>query len=279
MPVHDQSYRHYAGQRSRHGRAWWVIARTGILEQLRKRRLLALLLFAWSLFFVRAVQIYVSSSFAQASFLAPDAQTFREFLDQQRAFVFFVTIYVGAGLIADDRRANALQIYLSKPITRLEYVSGKLLTLVVFLVAVTWLPAVLLVLLQMMFSGGIGLLAEHPLLIPAITLACALQVAVAATTVLALSSLSRSRRFVAMLYAGIVLFAAALSQALRVTTGSRAWAWVSPQETLSVITDAIFGMSREPGLPLAIAVALVVALIAVSIAVLERRVRAVEAVG
>jgi hypothetical protein len=52
---------------------------------------------------VRAVQIYVASSIAQASFLAPDAQTFREFLDQQRAFVFFVTIYVGAG---PDRRRS-----------------------------------------------------------------------------------------------------------------------------------------------------------------------------
>lgn len=279
MPVHDQSYRHYAGQRSMHGRAWWVIARTGILEHLRRRRFLALLLFAWSPFLVRAVQIYVSSSIAQASFLAPDAQTFREFLDQQRAFVFFVTIYVGAGLIADDRRANALQIYLSKPITRIEYVCGKLLTLVVFLVAVTWLPAVLLVLLQMMFSGDTGFLSTHALLIPAITLVCALQVCVAATTMLALSSLSRSRRFVAMLYAGIVFFAAAIGQALRVTTGSRAWAWVSPQETLSVVTDAIFGMSREPALPVAIAVVLVAALVAASIAVLERRVRAVEVVG
>lgn len=279
MPVHDQSYRHYLGQRSIHGRAWWVIARAGILEHLRNRRFLALLLFAWSPFLVRAVQIYVSSSFTQASFLAPDVQTFREFLDQQRAFVFFVTIYVGAGLIADDRRANALQIYLSKPITRLAYVSGKLLTLVVFLLSVTWLPAVLLVLLQTMFSGDTGLLSAHPLLIPAITLACALQVCVAATTVLALSSLSRSRRFVAMLYAGIVFFAAAMAQALRVTTGSRVWAWVSPQETLSVVTDAIFGMSGEPALPVAIAVVLVGALVAASIAVLERRVRAVEVVG
>jgi ABC-2 type transport system permease protein len=256
-----------------------VIARSGILEHLRKRRLLALLLFAWSPFLVRAVQIYVASSVAQASFLAPDAQTFREFLDQQRAFVFFVTIYVGAGLIADDRRANALQLYLSKPITRIDYVCGKLVTLVVFLVAVTWLPAVLLVLLQMIFSGDTGFVSTHALLIPAITLACALQVCVAATTMLALSSLSRSRRFVAMLYAAIVFFAAAMGQALRLITGSRAWAWVSPQQTISVITDAIFGMSTEPALPLAIAVALVAALIAASILVLERRVRAVEVVG
>ena len=125
------------------------------------------------------MQIYVASSIAQASFLAPDEQTFREFLDQQRVFVFFVTIYAGAGLIANDRRANALQIYLSKPITRVEYVGGKLLTLLIFLVAVTWLPAVLLVFLQMMFSGDTAFLSSHLLLIPAITLACALQVCVA----------------------------------------------------------------------------------------------------
>jgi hypothetical protein len=38
-------------------------------------------------------------------------------------------------------------------------------------------------------------------------------------------------------------------------------------------------MSRGPALPIAIAVALVAALVAVSIVVLERRVRAVEVVG
>ena len=278
MPIHDQGYRHYTGERALHGRAWWVIARAGIIERLRERRFLALLLLAWSPFFVRAVLIYAASSFTQASFLAPDEQTFRGFLDFQRVFVFFVTIYAGAGLIANDRRANALQIYLSKPMTRVQYVGGKLVTLLIFLVAVTWLPAVLLVFLQMMFSGDTSFFSSHLLLIPAITLACALQVCVASTTMLALSSLSRSRRFVAMLYAGIILFTGAMDRALRLATGSRAWAWVSPQDTLTVVTDAIFGLSRDPALPVALAVVLLAALIGVSIAVLERRVRAVEVV-
>jgi ABC-type transport system involved in multi-copper enzyme maturation permease subunit len=278
VPIHDQGYRHYTGTRSRHGRAWWVIARAGIMERLHERRFLALLLFAWLPFVVRAVQIYVASSFTQASFLAPDEQTFREFLAQQRMFLFFVTIYAGAGLIANDRRANALQIYLSKPIARMEYIGGKLLTLAVFLLSVTWLPAVLLVFLQMMFSGNTGFIASHPFLIPAMTLVCALQISVAAVTILALSSLSRSRRFVAMLYTGIVFFAAAMDQALRAATGSEAWAWVSPQDTLGIVTDAIFGVSRDPALPVAVAVMLVAALIAVSVVVLDRRVRAVEVV-
>ena len=79
-----------------------------------------------------------------ASFLAPTPAMFRDFLNQQGVFVFFITLYVGSGLIANDRRANALQIYLSKPLTRVDYVVGKLATLLIFLTAVTWLPGILL---------------------------------------------------------------------------------------------------------------------------------------
>ena len=139
-----------------HGRGWWVIARAGIMERLRERRFLGLLLFAWGPFLVRAVQLYVGETIRRRRLLAPTAQTFREFLDQQSIFVFFVTIYVGAGLIANDRRANALQIYLSKPLTRVDYIVGKLLTLRSFSSAVTWVPAILLLVLQMMFAGEPG---------------------------------------------------------------------------------------------------------------------------
>ena len=81
-----------------------------------------------------------------------------------------------------------------------------------------------------------------------------------------------------MLYAGIVIFGAALSQVLRLATGSRLWAGISPQEMVSVVTDAIFGMSREPAVPVVVASALIVVVVAASIAVLANRVHAVEVV-
>jgi ABC-2 type transport system permease protein len=278
MPIHDQGYRHYGGQRALHGRAWWVIARAAILEQVRQRRFLGLMLFAWSLFVMRAVQLYVASTITQAAFLAPDEDTFRQFLLQQRVFTFFVTIFAGAGLIANDRAANALQIYLSKPLTRIEYISGKLVALALFLVAVTWVPAMLLVLLQIVFSGSITFITEHLLLIPAITLTSMLQVSLAALTMLALSSLSRSRRFVSMLYAGIVFFMAAMARALSVSTGARAWFLISPEDTLGFVTVAIFRRAVPPGVPIPLAVVVIAVLFAASIVVLERRVRAVEIV-
>jgi ABC-2 type transport system permease protein len=278
MPIHDQGYRRYAGQREPSGRRWWVIARAGMMERLRERRFLALLLFAWSPFVVRAVQLYVSANFTQAGFLAATPETFREFLDQQSIFVFIVTAYVGAGLIANDRRANALQIYLSKPLTRVEYITGKLVTLVVFLVGVTFLPAILLLFLQMMFAGSVAFIRENLFLIPAITLFSLIQVFVSAFAMLALSSLSKSRRFVAIMYAGIVFFTAAMYQALTAITGSRAWAWMSPEDTLDIIADSIFRIPNVPAMPVPAALLTVILVIVASIWILEHRVRAVEVV-
>jgi ABC-type transport system involved in multi-copper enzyme maturation permease subunit len=279
VPIHDQGYRRYGGQREAHGRTWLVIARAGMMERLRERKFLGLLLFAWLPFLVRSVQLYVAANYEQAAaLLAPTPATFRDFLDQQNLFVFFITMYVGAGLIANDRRANALQIYLSKPLTRVDYVVGKLATLVVFLTAVTWLPGILLLLMQMMFAGNLTFLKANLFLFPAITAFAAVIVMTASLTMLALSSLSKSRRFVAVMYAGLIFFTAAMYQALRGITGSRAWAAISPGDVLAVVADVIFRNARTPAIPFYAAMLVVALLLAASVFVLERRVRGVEVV-
>ena len=277
MPIHDQGYRRYAGARLLRARSWSVIARAGIIARLRERRFLALLLVAWLLFVVRAVQIYFGTMFARAAFFAPSEETFHGFLTQQRLFVFFITIYAGAGLIASDRQANALQLYLSKPITRHDYIVGKLATLAAFLIAVTWVPAMMLLMLQVLFSGSLEFVSTHPRLVPAITITAALQVALASMMMLALSSLSRSRRFAAMLYALVTIFAGTIERVLQTATGAAGWVLLSPQNTLLVITDALFGI--EPEIPVTIALIAIVTLMAICVAVLERRVRAVDVVA
>jgi len=277
VPIHDQGYRRYAGERVVRARSWSVIARAGIIERLRERRFLALMLVAWLLFVVRAVQIYIGTTIVRASFFAPSEETFHSFLNQQRPFVFFITIYAGAGLIASDRQANALQLYLSKPITRHDYIAGKVATLAVFLIAVTWVPAMMLLALQVLFSGSLEFVSSHPRLVPAITISSLLQVALASMTMLALSSLSRSRRFSAMLYALVTIFAGAVERVLQTATGAAGWVLLSPQNTLVAITDALFGI--EPEIPVTIALVAIVALMGVCVAVLERRVRAVDVVA
>jgi ABC-2 type transport system permease protein len=193
-------------------------------------------------------------------------------------FVFFVTIYIGAGLIANDRRANALQVYLSKPLTRAEYVAGKLAILFLFLVGVTWLPAVLLLLVQIMFAGSITFIRQNIFLIPAITLFSLLQVLVASMTMLALSSMSKSSRFVGVMYAGLIFFTAAMFQAVRGITGRSSFAWLSPTDTLEQLGNYIFRLDPLYDLHPAAAILTIIVLVGGSAWILDRNVRGVEVV-
>src|SRR5215213_1768209 len=268
MPIHDQGYRRYGGSRARNGTGWIVIARAGIRTLFGKRAFLGLLLVAWFPFFVRAVQIYAAANLPQAAFLAPTPETFRQFLDQQQIFVFFITVYVGAGLIANDRRANALQIYLSKPLTRAEYIFGKLVILMTFLALVTWVPAIVLLIVQISFAGNFTFFKNNVFLFPAITVFSFVQVTMVATAMLALSSLSKSSRYVGILYAG-----------LYAVTRSTSMSWISFPANLAQIGDLIFRQPLKYDTPWPVSLMMIVGLIALSGIVLERRVRGIEVVA
>jgi len=278
-PIHDQGYRRYAGQRTAPGRAWSVIARAGIRTLLSRRAFIGLLLMAWLPFVVRTVQIYAAASLPQASFLAPDARMFRQFLEQQEVFLFFITVYAGAGLIATDRRANALQIYLSKPLSRVEYIFGKLTILATFLLFVTWVPAVFLLVIQIVISGSFRFFLDNLFLFPAITIFSFVQVAAVASAMLALSSLSNSSRYVGVLYTGLIFFSQALYGIVYALTRDPRLGWISMPANLNRIGDAVFNVPSRFALPLPMAAVAVVVLIAVSGVILEKRVRGVEIVA
>jgi ABC-type transport system involved in multi-copper enzyme maturation permease subunit len=279
VPIHDQGYRRYGGDKIASGRAWLVIAGAGIRTFITRRAFLGLLLASWLPFFARALQIYASANLPQASFLTLTPETFREFLEQQAIFVFFITVYVGSGLIANDRRANALQIYLSKPLTRTEYVLGKLAVLMTFLLLVTWIPGLLLLLVQVLFAGSFTFLVDNLYLFPAITLVAFIETSVAAVSMLALSSLSNSSRYVGILYTSLIFFSQALFGVLQFVTGGSNVAWVSVQADLSQVARAIFRQPLQYNTPWPIALLVLALLIGLSSFVLEKRVRAVEVVA
>jgi ABC-type transport system involved in multi-copper enzyme maturation permease subunit len=279
MPIYDQSYRHYGGERLARGRAWAVIARAGLRAFFRKRAFLGLMLLSWMPFLIRAVQIYAAANLPQASFLALTPRTFRQFLGQQDIFVFFVTVYVGAGLIANDRRANALQIYLAKPLGRAEYVVGKLAILMTFLLMVTWVPAIVLLMVQVAFTGSFTFFRANLFLFPAITTFCFLEAIVGGVSMLALSSLSNNSRYVGMLYAALIFFSQAIFVVLKAATGDVWWSWLSLPNDVIGVGDAIFRQSSGLSTQWPAELAAIAALLIVSGVILERRVRGVEVVA
>ncbi len=278
MPIHDQSYRRYAGARESAGTAWMVIARSGIATIVRKRLFIGLLLLAWIPFVVGAVMAYLNANFPQFTILAMTAQRFRDFLGTQDFFVFVITVWVGAGLVANDKRANALQIYLSKPLTRVEYIAGKLVILASFLLLVTWVPAVLLLVLHMAFTGSATFLRENFYLFPAVTVFAGLQVLVSAFLMLALSSMSKSSRFVAIMYAGAYFFSDAVFRVVYTVTGSSRLSWISLPGNMNQVGDLVFRLHARYSTPPLVSVIVLLALVGLSLWVLDREVRGVEVV-
>jgi ABC-type transport system involved in multi-copper enzyme maturation permease subunit len=278
VPIHDQSYRRYRGERAPEGRTWTVIATAGIQTMLAKRKFLGLLLIAWLPFIVRAVQMYIAANFPQASMLAPSAETFHQFLEQQGVFTFFITIFTGAGLIANDLRANALQIYLAKPMGRFEYIAGKFGVLAFFLLLVTWLPATMLLIIQIVFAGNLEFLKANLFLLPAILVATGIETFVLCVVMLALSSLSKSARFVGIMYAGVIFFAHAMFGVVYAVTRNTKFSWMSLQGNLEHLRDIVFRVQPRYDTPAWATILALVVIVGASAFVLERRVRGVEVV-
>jgi ABC-2 type transport system permease protein len=279
MPIYRERYRRRESGLDFRGRAWVVIAAFGLRSLMRRRAFLFLLILAWIPAVVRGVQMYVVANVPQASFLAITAQTFRDFLNQQELFVFFITVYAGSGLIADDIRSNALQLYLSRPLTRTQYAAGKFAILATALALVTWVPAMLLLIVQVLFAGSVAFLRANLYLVPAISLLSIIQIVVATFVMLALSSMSKSRWFVAVMYAGIAFFTQAIFAATRIATGGTAFSWIAIFANLMQVGDVIFRLRpRFAGTPPVVSAVALAIIVAASIAVLSRRIRAVEVV-
>ena len=208
MPLYERAYRRYEGPRTSRHRRSVALARSEARLLIGRRGFLLLLALSWVPAVVRAVQIYIAFQVSDvAGVLSVTDRLWQDFLAWQVVTlpVLLLSLYAGAGAIATDVSTGALIIYLSKPISPLDYVLGKALPLFLALVAITLAPALSLLALSLSLSPDLTLLREAPLL-PLAIVAYSLWISLYFTvTVLALSSLSRSGRLAGAGFAAIAL--------------------------------------------------------------------------
>ena len=279
MPLHDLSYQRFEGTRTSRAERIFAIARSTVMLLVKRRAFLMLLALCWIPVIVRAVLIYVARQFPQAAnAITVDAQLWRQFLEQQVILlpVLLIALYTGASAIAADLASGAIVIYLSKPISRLDYCIGKALPVMGALLAVTMIPALALLIVQLSIAEDFSLLKETPLL-PVSVLLYSLWISLFFTiVVLAISSLTRSGRvagagFVALVLGSKTVFFGALTQ-LRLN---------DPPAFLSLMDATVdsgylfFGNPTAGDAP-TISVVSMATVMALSIFILRRRLTAAE---
>jgi len=167
VPIYDQAYKPWEGQLLPNPKAWWVIAKTGI-RLMWQKWVIVLLVFSSFPFAVRGVQIYLMNRVGDSSQLGDFTDKleinpgfFEGFLKGQTFLFLLILAIIGAGLIANDRRFKALQIYFSKPLSFWDYVGGKMLVLAFYSALITVVPAILLFIIQLLLSGDSTFLVDY----------------------------------------------------------------------------------------------------------------------
>src|SRR5205814_2616416 len=78
---------------------------------------------------------------------------FQTFIEIQGWIGFFVALLVGPQQVARDLPNNGLPLYLCRPFSRSEYVVGKMSIVIILLSSITWVPGLILFLLQSYLDG------------------------------------------------------------------------------------------------------------------------------
>src|ERR1700730_17091241 len=115
----------------------------------------------------------------------------------------FLILMVGPSLISQDLRFNALPLYFSRPLRRIDYFVGKLGIIATFVGMVTVIPSLIAYVLGLLFSLDITIVRDtFPLLLGCIGYGL-LIVLSAGMLILALSALSRNSRYIALFWVGL----------------------------------------------------------------------------
>ena len=129
-------------------------------------------------------------------------------------FSMVLVLLVGPNLISQDLRYNALPLYFSRPLRRIDYFLGKLGVIVAFLAAVIIVPSIVAYVLGLLFSLDITIVRDTSRILLA-SMCYGLVIAVSAgMLMLALSSLSRNSRYVALFWMGIWIVTSTVSAVL-----------------------------------------------------------------
>jgi ABC-2 type transport system permease protein len=248
MPIFDQGYQHWNGTLSGHAWRWLAITRRGVRIGMQGRVLRMFLLLSllpaaglviaislWGLieqnagFVTPLVQLLVSMGFLSRD-VAADPRHYRVEVWTMcytyfHAFELFLSmiliLLVGPELISQDLRFNALPLYLSRPLRRIDYFAGKLGVIAAFLGLVIIVPSLLAYALGLLFSLDWTILRDtYSLLLASLTYGVVIIVS-AGTLILALSSLSRNSRYVALFWLALWIMSAITSIILQVVDESQ----------------------------------------------------------
>src|SRR5438874_2095315 len=161
MAVLERSYKRYAGALSPEWSRFLIIPRHAFRDVFRSKLFTGLYALSFMAPLVFAILIYLRHNaealaimkLSVVNVLPIDATFFLTFVEIQGWVGFFLALLVGPQQVARDLTNNGLPLYLCRPFSRSEYVVGKMSIVILLLSSITWVPGLVLFLLQSYLEG------------------------------------------------------------------------------------------------------------------------------
>jgi len=211
MPIREKGYYSWEGSLRESYIRWLPIFINGIKHVFRKKRSKLLFAFTSSTFFIFLLAIYVTTkpelkilTHLVKQIQLNDALIFKTYYSN--GFLIFmmmiISMFSGAELIAGDIKHKSFTLYLSRPISKFDYIKGKISVVLFYLLLFSLVPGLLLILAKILFTGSLSV----PFYIIFAALIFPVLVSLfMASLILMLSSLSANIKFVSILFIGFYL--------------------------------------------------------------------------
>lgn len=163
MAVYQHTYQQYAGPTTPIWSRFLILPRYAFQGVFQSKLFTALFAICFAPLLVMTILIYFkhnTTALAAFGLSVSDIEFniggffFRLFTNLQIGFGFILTVIIGPVLISRDLSNNALPLYLCRPLSRMDYVIGKMSVIGILLSLITWVPLLLLFFFEAYLEGG-----------------------------------------------------------------------------------------------------------------------------
>jgi ABC-2 type transport system permease protein len=284
MAVYRRSYRPYSGALTAEWSRFLVLFRYSRRNLFRSKFLTVffVLCFFWPIVCLVGIYLAHSASFLAKLGLPPelisiDNRFFLLFLTVQGWLAFFLTAFAGPGLISPDLANGALPLYFCRPFSRAEYVLGKSSVLAILLSEITWIPGLILFLIQAGFAGSTWT-RDNLWITGSLILSSLILIAILSVLAMALSAWVKWRIVAGALLVAIIPFGAgfavATNSVLRIDGGH----FFNLYYLLATVWAPLFNVEAEQAITATQAWIAILVYCSICLLLLMRKVRAYEVV-
>jgi len=284
MAVYRRSYKPYAGTLTPAWSRFLVIFRYSRKSLFRSKVQTGLFVVCFFFPIACLVMIYLAHS---AGFLAKigipsqilsiDNSFFFRYMSVQGGLAFLLTAFAGPGLISPDLANGALPLYFCRPFSRAEYVLGKASVLVILLSAVTWIPGLLLFVMQASLEGT-SWAWTNLWIAGSLILSSLIWISILSLLAMALSAWVKWRIVAGASLLGVMFFGAGFGQAINAVLRTDSGYFFNLGYLMATVWNALFRTDRMQVISISQAWAALLFYCGVCLWLLLRKVRAFEVI-